>query len=101
MISETLQKEIALFKSKSSWQNSANEHQYVFKSREILNSNAERLLFDQPKLFLFSTTQQTQNICITFLQRWPKVFDVGPTLYKCYTNVVYWVMAFINLNYSL
>ena len=30
-------------------------------------------------------TQQTQHICITFVQRRPNVFDVGPTLYKCYT----------------
>ena len=28
-----------------------------------------------------------QNICITFIQRLPNVIDVGPTLYKCYTNV--------------
>ena len=27
-------------------------------------------------------------ICITFVQRLPNVFDVGPTLYKCYTNVL-------------
>ena len=27
-----------------------------------------------------------KNICITFIQRRPNVFDVGPTLYKCYTN---------------
>ena len=33
-------------------------------------------------------TQQTQNICITFVQRRPNVFDVGPTLYKCHTNVL-------------
>ena len=33
-------------------------------------------------------TQQTQNICITFVQRRPNVFDVGPTLFKCYTNVL-------------
>ena len=26
--------------------------------------------------------QQTQHICITFIQRRPNVFDVGPTLYK-------------------
>ena len=32
-------------------------------------------------------SQQTQNICITFVQRRPNVFDVSPTLYKCYTNV--------------
>ena len=31
--------------------------------------------------------QQTQNICITFVQRWTNVEDVGPTLYKCYANV--------------
>ena len=31
---------------------------------------------------------QTQNICLTFIQRRPNVFDVGPTLYKCYTNVL-------------
>ena len=30
----------------------------------------------------------TQNICITFVQCWTNVFDVGPTLYKCYTNVL-------------
>ena len=35
-------------------------------------------------------SQQTQNICITFIQRRPNIFDVGSTLYKCYTNV-YWV----------
>ena len=28
------------------------------------------------------TSQQAQNICITFVQRRPYVFDVGPTLYK-------------------
>ena len=33
-------------------------------------------------------TQQTQNICITFAQRQPNVSDVGPTLYKSYTNVL-------------
>ena len=31
------------------------------------------------------TIQQAQNTCITFIQRRP--FDVGPTLYKCYTIV--------------
>ena len=34
-----------------------------------------------------NTTQQSRNICITFVQRRPNVSDVGPTLYKCYTNV--------------
>ena len=33
-------------------------------------------------------TPATQNICITFVQCWTTVEDVGPTLYKCYTNVL-------------
>ena len=33
-------------------------------------------------------SEQTQNICLTFEQRRPSVFDVGPTLYKSYTNVL-------------
>ena len=37
--------------------------------------------------YIESVTQQKQNICITFIQRRPNVFDVGPTLYKCYTNI--------------
>ena len=32
-------------------------------------------------------SRQTQNICITFIQRRPNVLDAGPTLYKCYANV--------------
>ena len=32
--------------------------------------------------------QQTQNICITCIQCWTNVEDAGPTLYKCYTNVL-------------
>ena len=34
------------------------------------------------------TQQLRQNISITFIQRRPTVFDVGPTLLKCYTNVL-------------
>ena len=46
----------------------------------------------KPDSFHFiSLTQQKQNICITFVQRRPNVFDVGPTLYKCYTNVLYFL----------
>ena len=37
---------------------------------------------------LCNVTQQTQNIYVTFVQRRPNVFDVGQTLYKCYTNVL-------------
>ena len=38
-------------------------------------------------LLCIENTQQTQNIFITFVQCWPNVFAVGPTLYKWYTNV--------------
>ena len=40
-----------------------------------------------PALWSKDITQQIQNICITFMQYWTNVEDVGPTLYKCYTNV--------------
>ena len=33
-------------------------------------------------------SQQTQNICITFIQRRPNVIDVGPSLYNCHTHVL-------------
>ena len=36
-----------------------------------------------------NTTRHTQNICITFIQCWTNFEDVGPALYKCYTNVLY------------
>ena len=35
-----------------------------------------------------STALQTQNICVTFAQRQPNIFDVGPTLYNFYTNAL-------------
>ena len=33
-------------------------------------------------------TRETKKTCITFIQCRPNVYDVGPTLYKCYTNVL-------------
>ena len=41
----------------------------------------------------YVSSQQTQNILVTFVQRRHNVFDVGPTLYKCYTNVLCLVEA--------
>ena len=42
-----------------------------------------------PKVFFLIWNHRnpvTQNISITFIQCWTNVEDVGPTLYKCYTN---------------
>ena len=47
-----------------------------------------QILYKSRWLF-FRDARKTQNICITFVQRRPNVFHVGPTLYKCYTNVLY------------
>ena len=33
-------------------------------------------------------SQQALKICKTLIQRRPSVFDVGPTLYQCYANVL-------------
>ena len=38
------------------------------------------------------TFPSKQNICITFIQRPPSILDVGLKLYKCYTNVLQWVL---------
>ena len=43
-------------------------------------------------------TQQTQNICIAFIQNRPNVLDVGPTLHKSNTNVLYLVGRAIPLH---
>ena len=50
---------------------------------EICNGDAFKVFM--PKTV---TSQQTQYICITVVQRRPNIFDVGPILYKCYTNVL-------------
>ena len=40
-------------------------------------------LVEQWRLLGNILSQQTQNICITFVQCWASVEDVGPTVYKC------------------
>ena len=40
------------------------------------------------KLLNHQPSQQTQNICITVVQCWTNVGDIGSTLYTCYTNVL-------------
>ena len=42
------------------------------------------------------TEQQTENICITFIQCWTNVEDDRPTLYKCCANV----LCYLGLYYS-
>ena len=39
-------------------------------------------------MYFWDVCQQTQNICITFIQCWTSVEDVGPTFYECYTNAL-------------
>ena len=42
----------------------------------------------QRAIYCLMPAQQTQNICITFIQRWTNVEDVGSTLYKFSTNIL-------------
>ena len=55
-------------------------HPY-YETMEVFSNNSTVTI-------ILILTQQTQNICITFVQRRPKVFDVEPTLYKCYAKIV-------------
>ena len=41
-----------------------------------------------PLVTFTSLSQQTQNNSMIFVQRRPNVFDVGPTLYKWYSNTL-------------
>ena len=44
------------------------------------------------KCTMFEAAQQTQDICMSFMQCRPNVFDVGPTLHKVIQMFcVYWV----------
>ena len=47
------------------------------------------------------TSQQTQNICMTFVQCWTNIFNVGSTLCKCHTNVLLRYCIWWWLNNSL
>ena len=52
-------------------------------------TNAFRTLVQRSASVLcLSEYVRTQNNCTAFIQRRPNVFDVGPTLYKYYTNVL-------------
>ena len=44
------------------------------------------MMLDWPTVVILLPSKQ--NICRPFVQRRPNVFDVGPTLYKCYTTVL-------------
>ena len=48
----------------------------------------------------FAREHRVQKICIIFLQRRPNVFDVGATLYKCNTNVLFVVHGDVDHTYS-
>ena len=55
----------------------------------IKNCNNTRL-----DVFFCVTTQQAQNICITFVQRRPNLFGVGPTnAIDLQVFCVYWVVT--------
>ena len=55
-------------------------------------SNIEPTLDKCTMLERSPPAQQTQHICITFIQRRPNVFDVGPTLYEVIQMFcVHWV----------
>ena len=49
-----------------------------------MNLGIESLLTVKRVSAHLSHLQETQNICITFVQCWANVEDVGPTLYKCF-----------------
>ena len=65
---------------------------YLSYLMEQMSVNTRTTCFKERR----AQSQQTQNFCITFVQRRPNVFDVGPTLYKCYTNILCLLGYFLN-----
>ena len=64
--------------------NSKRQYLLTFTSKQILSFGCA----DQSPFIQWCIAQLAQNIFITFVQRRPNVFDVGPTLCKCYKNVL-------------
>ena len=57
------------------------------------------ILFIGVIILQFIPSKHKAWLFITFVQRRPNVFDVGPTLYKCYKKFcVYWVIVYITAN---
>ena len=52
-------------------------------------------------LFNILPNQQAQNLSIAFVQRLSNVFDVGPALYKCYTNILRLLEMLLDYKVSL
>ena len=57
---------------------------YLYDYLIITRGNKSKLFHYRANL----ESLETQNILITFVQCRPNVEDVGPTLYKCYKNVL-------------
>ena len=65
-------------------------HQRLLKARPVCSKLELRSAggcITMTQIIPISISQQTRNICITFIQCWANVEDVGPTLYKCYADV--------------
>ena len=65
-----------------------NQHFSVFGIDTNICLNTQRIYYISPASICLMTSQQTQSICIRFVQRRSNVFDVGPILYKYYANVL-------------
>ena len=62
--------------------------QFLFFRLKIILDNHFFLQIGFTAKVLVSTSQQAQNICITFVKCRPNAIATGPTLCKCYTNVL-------------
>ena len=58
------------------------------RKMELSKPRGIKMIFLKTCVLPCVTPKQTQHIFITLIQRRPNIFDVGPILYKCYTNVL-------------
>ena len=60
----------------------------IVKCLEICATDVRCDLTLQSEVIFRALAQSTQNICITFVQCWTNVEEIGPALYIWYTNVL-------------
>ena len=73
---------------RGSGQNHCAASDAKMRTINLLSHHRAYIMIHHSILPVLGLSQWTQNICIPFVQCWTNVEDVGPTLYKCYTNVL-------------
>ena len=73
-------------KARSGSANKCTSSRYLSSEAILYTKNTGPIISETETRCSCPSPQQTQNNCRTFVHCWINVEDVGPMLYKCYTN---------------